>query len=187
MSNEQQRSDMRHLWQGQVVEGTSLSLDEVRNALATLNRVERRRRWVGGLFCLLFLGALGVLLITAAPIRIVRGVECVFAMGAGFFLFQVIVGFRRAAGKLLSQGEPEACATFYRSVLERQRRFYRQTALWAPLLVSATLLPVILWMPPLRVIMIALWVVLVLFWVHEGMETARRSQRELDKLNASWR
>jgi hypothetical protein len=42
-------------------------------------------------------------------------------------------------------------------------------------------------MPPLRVIMIALWVVLVPFWVYEGVEAARRSQRELDEVNASWK
>jgi hypothetical protein len=187
MSNDQQHPDMRHLWQGQVAEGTSMPSDEVRNALARLNRVERRRTWVGGLFCLLFLGACGVLLILAAPIPIVRDVEFVFALGAGFFFFQVIQGLRRAPGQLSSQGEPQACAAFYRSVLERQRKFSRRAALWAPLLISVTLLPVILWIPPLRVIMIALWVVLVLFWVYESLETARRSQRELDKLNASWR
>jgi hypothetical protein len=185
MSNERQRPDMKHLWQGQVVEGTSMSLDELRNALVKLNRVERRRTLVGGLFCLLFLGAFGALLIMAAPTRIVHGVECVFAIGAGFFFFQVILGFRRAPGKLLSQGEPEACVEFYRSVLERQRKFYRRSALWGPLLISATLLPVVLWILQLRVIMIALWAVLVPFWVYEGMETARRSQRELDKLKGS--
>jgi hypothetical protein len=187
MSNEQQRPDMRHLWQGQAIEGASMTLNELRNTLAKLNRVERRRTLVGGLFCLLFLGAFGALLIMAAPIRIVRAFECFFAMGAGFFLFQVILGLRRAPGKLLSQAEPEPCAAFYRSVLERQRKFYRRSALWVPLLISACLLPVILWMPPLRVIMIALWVLLVPFWVYEGMETARRSQRELDKLNAGLR
>jgi hypothetical protein len=46
------------------------------------------------------------------------------------------------------------------------------------------LLPVILLAPPFRVIMIALWVLLVPFWVYESMEIARRSQCELDKLNA---
>ena len=187
MSHEQQHPDMRRLWQDQAVEGTSMSLDELRNALARLNRVERRRSWVGGLFGLLFLGALGTLLVMAAPVRIVRDVECVFAIGAGFFFLQVMLGLRRAPGSLLSQGEPEACAAFYRSILERQRRVYRRSALWVPLLISATLLPVILWIPPLRVIMMALWGVLVLFWVYEGLETARRSQRELDRLNASWR
>lgn len=184
MSTEQGRHDIRHLWQGQVVEGASMTLNELRNTLAKLNRVERRRTLVCGLFCLLFLGAFGTLLIMSAPIRIVRAFECFFAAGAGFFLFQVIMGLRRAPGKLLSQGEPEACAAFYRSVLERQRKFYRRSALWVPLLISACLLPVILWMPPLRGIMIALWVLLVPFWVYEGMETARRSQLELDKLNA---
>lgn len=185
MSNEQQRPDMRHLWQGQVVEGTSMSIDEIRNVLAKLNRVERRRVWVSGLFCLLFLGAIGALLIMTAPSRIVHSVECVFAIGAGFFFFQVILGFRRAPGKMLSQGEPEACVAFYRSVLERQRTFYRRSALWVPLLISATLLPVVLWIPPLRVIMIALWAILVPFWVYEGIGTAKRSQQELEKLNAS--
>jgi len=178
---------MRHLWQGQVVEGDSMSLDELRSALAKLNRVERARTWVSGLFCLMFVGACGALLIVAAPIPIVRGGECFFALGAGFFFFQVILGLRRAPGKLLTQGEPEACAAFFRSVLERQRKFYRRSALWVPLFISACLLPIILLAPPLRVIMIALWVLLVPFWVYESMGIARRSQRELDRLNASLR
>ena len=187
MSHEQQRPDMRHLWQGQVNEGASMTLNELRNELETLNRVERRRMLAGGLFCLLFLGAFGALLIMATPIRLVRAFEGFFVMGAGFFFFQVVLGLRRAPGKLLSQADPEPCAAFYRSVLERQRKFYRRSALWVPLLISACLLPVVLWMPPLRVIMIALWVLLVPFWVYEGMETARRSQRDLDKLNAGLR
>lgn len=93
----------------------------------------------------------------------------------------------RAPGKLLTQGEPQACAAFYRSVLEQQRKFYRQSALWVPLLISACLLPVILLVLPFRLIMIALWVLLVPFWVHESMGIAARSQRELDRLNASLR
>jgi hypothetical protein len=47
------------------------------------------------------------------------------------------------------------------------------------------LLPVIPLAPPLRVIMIALWVMLVPFWIYTSMEIARNSQRELDRLNAS--
>ncbi len=184
MSNEQQRPDMRILWQGQVVEGTSMSLDELRGALAKLNRVERARTLVSGLFCLMFVGAFGALLMVAAPIPIVRGGECFFALGAGFFFFQVILGLRRAPGRRLTRGEPEACAAFYRSVLARQRKFYRRSAVWVPLFISACLLPVILLAPPLRVIMIALWVLLVPFWVYESMQIARRSQCELDKLNA---
>lgn len=187
MSNEQKRPDMRHIWQGQVVEGASMSLDELRSALAKLNRVERARTLVSGLFCFMFVGAFGALLAMAAPIPIVHGGECFFAIGAGFFFFQVILGLRRAPGRLLTQAEPEACAAFYKSVLERQQKFYRRSALWVPLFISACLLPVILWMPPLRVIMIPLWVLLVPFWVYESMEIARKSQRELHKLNASLR
>jgi len=187
MSNEQRHPDMQHLWQSQAVEDRSMSLDELRNALAKLNRVERRRIWVGGLFCLLFLGTFGAVLIMPAPIPVVRGGECFFAIGAGFFLFQVILGLRRAPGKLLSRGEPAACAAFYRSALERQRRFYRRSALWFPLLISATLLPVILLIPALRVIMIPLWMLLVPFWIYESAGIARRSQRELDALKAGLR
>lgn len=187
MSNEQKHPDMKHLWQCQADEGTSMSLDELRNALAKLNRVERRRIWVGGLFCLLFLGAFGAVLIMAAPIPVVLGGECFFAIGAGFFFFQVILGLRRAPGELLSRAEPEACVAFYRSALERQRRFYGRSALWFPLLISATLLPVILRMPALRVIMIPLWALLVPFWIYESMAIAKTSQRELDALKASLR
>src|SRR4051812_36526743 len=75
MSNEQQRPDMRRLWQGQVVEDTSMSLDELRNALAKLNRVERARTLGCGLVCLMFAGALAGLLIEAAPIPAVHIVE----------------------------------------------------------------------------------------------------------------
>jgi len=39
--------------------------------------------------------------------------------------------------------------------------------------------------PPFRVIMIALWALLVPFWIYESIEKARRSQHELDRLNAS--
>lgn len=187
MSTEQKSSDMRRLWQSQMIAGTSMSVDELRSALARLNRVERRRTWVGALFFLIFAGALGAVLIGAAPNPIVRGGECFFALGAGFFFFQAMLGLRRAPGKLLTSGEPQACASFYGSVLARQQKFYRRSALWVPLLISACLLPIILLAPPLRVIMTALWVMLVPFWIYESLGLARRSRGELDKLNASLR
>jgi hypothetical protein len=187
MSNEKNRPEMRRLWQGQAVEDTSLSLDELRSALAKLNRVERARTLAYGLVSLMFVVTCGALLIGAAPIPIVRGAACFFALGAGFFFFQAILGLRRAPGKLLTQGEPEACATFYRSALVRQQKFFRRSALWMPLLISACSLPVVLLAPPLRGMMIAVWVLLVPFWIYESLETVRRSQRELDKLDASFK
>src|SRR5689334_8200086 len=128
MSNERDRPDVRRLWQGQAVEDTSMSLDELRSALAKLNRVERRRTWACGLVCLMFVGAAVGLLLQAPPIRAVRAGEVFFALAAGFFLYQVIRGLRRAPGKLLLQGEPESGAVFYRAILESQRRFYRGSA-----------------------------------------------------------
>ena len=166
-----------------------MSLDELRNALAKLSRVERARTFGSGLLCLMFVGALGGLLIEAAPIPVVRAAEWVFAISAAFFFFQAMLGLRRAPGRLQTQGTPDACAAFYKSVLERQRKFYRRSALWVPLLISACVLPCLLPVIPLaplvKVILIALWVVLVPFWVYESMEIARGAQRELDRLNAS--
>jgi hypothetical protein len=187
MSNKQKGADMRQIWQGQAVEGAFMTLDELRSALAKLNRVERARTVGSGLVCLLFLGALSGLLIVGAPIPIVRAGECFFAIGAGFFLLQALLGLRRAPGKLLADGEPEACAVFYRSVLERQQKFYRRSAVWVPAVISACLLPVILLLPSIRIVMIALWILLVPFWIYESLGIARSSQRELEKLNASSR
>jgi hypothetical protein len=187
MSNETNRPDMRHLWQGQAVEDTSLSLDELRDALTKMNRVERRRTWACGLVSLMFVVACGVLLIRAASIPIVRGAACFFALAAGFFFYQAMLGLRRAPGKLLLQGEPEACAAFYRSALVRQQKFFRRSAVWMPLLISACSLPTVLLAPSLRVMMIAVWVLLVPFWIYESVETVRSSQRELDKLDASFK
>jgi hypothetical protein len=186
MSNEHDRPDVRRLWQGQAVEDTSMSLDELRGALAKLNRVERRRTWACGLVCLMFVAALGGLLLQAAPIPAVRAAEGFFAIAAGFFLYQAIRGLRRAPGKLLIQGEPENGAAFYKSILERQRKFYRGSALWVPVLVSACLLPGIVLMPQFRIMLIALWVLLVPFWVYTSLVMAREARRELDKLDASF-
>ena len=166
-----------------------MSLDELRNALAKLSRVERARTVGSGLLGLMFVVALGGLLIGAAPIPVVRAGECLFALSAAFFFFQAILGLRRAPGRLPTQGTPDACAAFYRSVLERQRKFYRRSALWVPVLISACVLPVLLPVmplaPPVKVILIALWVVLVPFWIYTSLEIARSSQRELDRLKAS--
>src|SRR5690349_2185409 len=83
MSSEKIHPDMRHLWQGQAVEDASMSLDELRSALAKLHRVERTQTVACGLVSLLFVVACGGLLMTAAPIPIVRGAVGVFAMIAG--------------------------------------------------------------------------------------------------------
>lgn len=190
MSNEQQRPDMRHLWQSQVDENTPMSLDGLRDRLSKLHRIILTRTFVAGLGCLIYT-VFGVL-IFAAPThtRDTRVAGCIFLIGAGSCLWWVILNLRRVREKWLTEGMPEACAAFYRSELERRRNFFRRAAVLVPLGFSA------LWvfgfwgllaMPPLRVIMIVTWVLFVPFWIWHSVESARRSQRELDQLNASFR
>jgi hypothetical protein len=185
MINEQKRPDMRHLWQGQAVEGASMSLNELRSALAKLNRVERARTLVSGLFCLMFSGACGALLTTAAPIRIVRGGECFFAIGAALFFVQLILGLRRAPGRLPTQESRRPALHSTKQYSSGSGRFTAAQRFGFPFSSGACLLPVILLAPPLRVIMIPLWILLVPFWVYESTQMTRRSRRELDRLNAS--
>lgn len=197
MSDEQPYPDVRLLWQSQADEGTSLSLDDLRNRVSKMNRSIRLRMFVAGLALLIYLGLfLDVLLtwrvstlVTKTDIEIM---QIVFLVGAGYCFWWLMSLLRRARGQSLTEGEPSACATFYRSELERQRDSHRRSALWVPVAFSAVW-GLGLWGAGLplaqqfRVIMIVIWVLFVPFWVYQNTELARRSQRELDKLDASVR
>jgi hypothetical protein len=188
MSDEQQRPDLRRLWQSQVDESTSMSPDDLRSRVSNMNRILFFRAFVAGLALLLFVGFFGETLawrastlVTQADIEITR---CVFLTGAGYGLWQLLSLLRRARGKSLTEGEPNACAAFYRSELERQRNSSRLSAVWLPLTFSALWIWGLVVMPPLRVVMIVIWILFVPFWVYHNADLARTSQRELDKLNA---
>jgi len=114
-----------------------------------------------------------------------RLTEGFFLIGAGYWFCQVILGLRRAPGRLLTEGEPKACAAFYLSELKRQRAFHRRSAVLPPLGFSACVVVVFLLAPQFKIIMMVIWVLFVPFYVLFNLQLARRSQRELDELNAS--
>ena len=189
MITEQEHPDLRHLWQSQAAESTSISIDDLRSRVSKMNRILLFRAVIAGLAFLLFIGFFGATLswrvsppVTQADIEITR---CIFLIGAGYGLWQLITLLRRAGARSLTEGEPNACAAFYRSELERQRSSSRRSAVWIPLAFSALWLWGLLAMPPLRVVMIIIWILFVPFWVYRNTEVARASQRELDRLNAS--
>jgi hypothetical protein len=113
--------------------------------------------------------------------------QCVFLIGAAYGFWQLISLLRRARGKSLTEGKPEACAAFYQSELKRQRNSYRRSAVWVPLAFSALWVAVLLLTQQFMAIVIVIWILFVPFWAYQNMGLARRSQRELDELNASFR
>lgn len=188
MSDERQSLDVRRLWQNQLDENTAMSLNDLRSRALKMNRVIRARSFVAGLAFLMFIGFFGVTLTWEVSTLVTRKdlviTECLFLIGAGFSLWQLMSLLGRARGKSQIQGEPSACVVFYRSELERQRRFYRRSAVWIPLAFSALWVWGLLLTQHLRLIMIVIWVLFVPFWVYQSVDTARGSQRELDKLRA---
>ncbi len=168
-----------------------MSLDELRSRVSKMNRLILFRAFVAGLAFLIFIGFFGETLtwrvstlVSETGIEITR---CVFLIGAGYSFWQLISLLRRARDKSLTEGMPEACAAFYRSELERQRSSYRRSAVWVSLAFSGLWVPALLLMQQFRVMMILIWVLFVPVWVYQNMDFARRSQRELDELEASFR
>ncbi len=189
MSNEQHHADVRRLWQTQVDESSSMSLDDLRSGVSKMRTTVLARTFVAGLAFLIFSGFLCVTLtwrvstfLSKSEIEIT---QCVFLIGAAFSLSRLIALLRRARGQSLTEGEPNASAAFYRSELKRQRDSYRRSAVWVALAFSAVWVWGLLVMQPLREILIVIWVLFVPFWVYRNMALARSSQRELNALNAN--
>jgi hypothetical protein len=190
MHNEQLRPDMRRLWQSQIVESMPMSLDALRRGASKTNRLIRARTWAAGLGFLIFIGLFGALLSVTAAAPLVRRIdieimECVFLVGAGYSFWQLIALLRRARGESLIEGEPNACAAFYRAELERQRNFYRHSMIWVPLAFSALWGWAALAIPFFRPTMVVIWLLFVLAWVYHSVAAARNAQRELDSVNGS--
>lgn len=167
MSDEQLRPDMRRLWQSQEDESTPMSLDDLRSRVSKMNRLILTRTSVAGLAFLIFIGFFGVTLtwrvstlVTKSDIETTR---CIFLMGAGLSFWQLISLLRRARGRSLTEGEPEACAAFYRSELQRQRNSHRRSAVWVPLAFSALWVWSLLLVQQFRAMMIVIWVLFVPF------------------------
>jgi hypothetical protein len=174
-----------------------MSLDDLRSRASKTNRLILLRACVAGLAVLIFIGFLAETLtwkvstlVTKADIEIT---QCVFLMGAAYGFWQLVSLLRRAIPQSLTEGAPSACAAFYRSELERQRRSCRRSAAWVSLAFSGVWAWVLvgtqhsmaMQVMYFRVLMIAIWVLFVPFWVYQNMNLARGAQRELDRLNAT--
>jgi len=189
MSDEQQRPDVRRLWQSQKEESTPMSLSDIRSGAAKMNRMVLTQAFAAGLAFLIFGGFCGVLLYLRASIADTRTREgllqatAILLIGAGYSFWKLVASVRRVRGKSLMEEEPSACAAFYRAELERQRNSSRRSAVWVPLAFSAVWAWGFVVVEQFRVIMIVIWVLFVPFWVYHNVESARGSQRELDKLN----
>ena len=178
---------LSRLGQSQVLESTSMSLDDLRSRLWKMQRMILARMVVAGLACLILI-ACGVLTFksrTHIGVTDMRVLETFFLVCAGYWFCEVILSFRRVPKQLLTEGQPNACAAFYRSELEWQRAFHHRSAVLPPFWVSAMLLVVLLLGPPLREIMMAIWVLLVPLFDEFNFQRASRSQRELDELNVT--
>ena len=172
-----------------------MSLDDIRSEISKMNRRALARAAVSGLAFLIFIGCFGASLtwrasrsITSSDIRIA---QCVWFIGAGYYLWQLISYIQRARSNSLTKGEVNACVAFYRSELERQRKSHRNSAVLVPLGLTALCVWVVLAaqhfraLITIRDLMLIIWVVVVPFWVYQMMQLARTCQRELHRLNAS--
>ena len=195
MSDEQQRPDVRRLWQSQVDESNSMSLGDLRSQISKMNRIILARTFMAGLAFLIFIGCFGVSLTWRASTSVtdtdIGIAQCVWLIGAGYYLWQLVSHLRRMRGKLLTEGEPKVCVAFYRSELERQQKSHRRSAVLVPLGLSALCVWVVLAAQHVRVLvtirdlLIVIWLLVVPFWVYQMMKLARTCRRELDRLNAS--
>jgi hypothetical protein len=188
MSDEQQRPDIRRLWQSQADESTPMSLDDLRSRVSKMTSIARARAFVAGAALLIFVIFFGVALTWKASTLVTNSdiviTQCIFIIGAGLSAWQLLALIRRSRAKSLTEGEPRACAAFYRSELERRLTLYRHSAVWVPLAVSMVWVWSLLAIQQLRVIMIVVWVLFVPFGVYQNLASARRAQRELDELDA---
>jgi hypothetical protein len=192
MSDEEQRPDVKRLWQSQVDESNYMSLDDLRSKISKMNRIILARTFMAGLAFLIFIGCFGVSMTWRASTSVtntdIRIAQCVWLIGAGYYLWQLLSHLRRARGKLPTEGEPKACVAFYRSELERQQMSHRRSAVLIPLGLSALCVWIVLAAQHFRVLvtirdlMIVIWVLVVPFWVYQMMQLARTCQRELDSL-----
>ncbi|MGH2449036.1 MAG: hypothetical protein ACRDFS_10615 [Chloroflexota bacterium] len=137
---------------------------------------------------MIFIGSFGAQIFTAQN-RVTHVAACLIVVGAGYLLYRLISDRRQAPDQSLTEGEPQICAAFYRSELERQRDFHRRIWVWSPVVFLSSALVILL---PMRrfttwqftVTMITLVAFLIAAGVAGNLWQAREYQRELDELNA---
>src|SRR5215469_15837435 len=100
MFDEQQRPDARRLWQSQVDENTSMSVDDLRNRVSKMNRSILLRTLVAGLAFLIYIGFFFDVLLTWRVSTLVTKADIeitqfVFLIGAGYCFWWLLSLLRR--------------------------------------------------------------------------------------------
>jgi hypothetical protein len=189
MTNEPDPADVKSIWQNQSVEGTTMSLEEIKKKIGQLQKKIRQRSVVVGL-ALLCLVVVCVRLLFKAG-NLIEGIgAALLVIGAGYVGYQLLL-IRKKPASVIRENEPLASAVFYRTELERQRDFHRGLWLWSRLVIVVpgvlVLLIGIAIERPERIHWIRLnaaaIVVLAVLQVARNLRLARKYQGEIDALD----
>jgi hypothetical protein len=190
MTNEPEPADVKNIWQNQSVEGTTMSLEEIKIKVGQLQNKMRLRNVIVGP------GLLFMVVICARFLfkthNLIEGIgAALLIIGAGYVGYQLLL-IRKKPASVVRENEPLAGAVFYRTELERQRDFHRGLWLWSRVAVvipgAVVLLIGLAIEHPERTHQIRLnaaaVVVLAVLQVARHLRLARKYQREIDALDA---
>jgi len=191
MTDETRPDDARNLWQSQPLEGATMSLEGVRERIETLAKKVWRRNLIGGSACLIVLLAFACFFVIF-PNAIQRIGSVLTIIGAGYLMYQLVLGKLQKQGLAASGRQTEASLAFYRSELQRQRDFHRGLWLWSRLLVFTPGSLIFLigfgsaYPAVARYIHVeaAIFGVLLIAAIPLNLRLARKYQRELDALDS---
>jgi hypothetical protein len=113
-----------------------MSLEDVRNRISTLEKKVRKRNLVGGFATVVVLFSCAYFAVVLP--NVVERIGAVFTIvGAGYILYQLVLGKTQIRHFSDLQAQRETSFGFYRSELQRQRDFHRGLWLWSRLIIGA--------------------------------------------------
>lgn len=191
---EHRNPDLKTLWQTQPSEGGPMSLDDIRQRLRALDRTTRRKDLI-----MLVSGVVNTAAFTAAIWYLprLRLVSAIVIATVFYIVYQY--NRRRPVRAATDEAAPtavQACVDYYRAALVRKRDMARDLWTWflppAILGQAALIAGFVIWPPnvPRRLVLMALpfWlltdVIIFSFGWRNAQREARKTQRELDALDA---
>jgi hypothetical protein len=188
MTNEPEPADVKNIWQNQSVEGTTVSLEEIKKKIGQLQKKMRQRSVLMG-FALLFMVVVCARFLFKAG-NLVEGIgAALLVISAGYVGYQLLL-IRKKPASVIRENEPLASAMFYRTELERQRDFNGGLWFWSRLVIVVPGVVVFLIgraiehpgiIHPIRLAAVA--VVFLVLVVTRHLRLARKYQREIDALD----
>ncbi len=180
-------ADVKDIWQNQSVEGTTMSLEEIKKKTGQLQKKMRQRSVVVGLVLLFMIAVCARLLFKAGNLMEDIG-PALLLIGTGYVGYQLLLIRKKSAG-VIREDEPLASAMFYRTELERQRDFHSGLWLWSRLVIVVPGAVVLLIGSaiehPERIhpIRLAAAVAFGVLMVTRQLRLSRKYQREIDVLD----